>query len=388
MTLRSSVHSLGNSNGSAGCSRRVSLMTSFRYVRSCRSSSVTAAFPRSRLRTSACAFSIALGFLMSSDMAHSIVVAVVSLPPLKSFDDVHGERHLEAAFLVYPQQHLKNVLAVFLRRHGGHRRSALLVLPHGAVHKLEGLLMDRHHLIRRPAEEFHKPRRGEQVAEVEPRDEPAALLDRPQELLPALEPVAHHHPHRGVGGERGDPLADVDGLARRGGGEAGHEAPGLALPDPAERAHSPGAEQLLDAHPAELPPQRAVAREHQPHGAPLHGRPHAGNPRPRRERGVVCPHDLPGRVPGRGHDEPHLAELEVHEWRAVPPREVRHGPVREPAAEEQEVVEAADDRQPPRARGQPPLASVAAAPVRREEQSRKNRDEESHQEDAKLHSRR
>nr|CAB3445878.1 unnamed protein product [Digitaria exilis] len=103
------------------------------------------------------------------------------------------------------------------------------------------------------------------------------------------------------------------------------------------------AEELDDADLAELAPQGAVAREDETHGAGGHDAPHAWDPWPRRECGVVRLHDLHGGVGGRGDDDADLAELQVHERRVVPARELGHGAVRERAAEEQ-VVEVADER--------------------------------------------
>jgi hypothetical protein len=99
-------------------------------------------FPSSLFRSSSCAFCISFGFLTSSAMAHWSVFADVSLPaPKRSYtyiyddhnmnsqlnarrqtniyvhifftykdeflDSSHGERHLEATFLLQPQEHVR-----------------------------------------------------------------------------------------------------------------------------------------------------------------------------------------------------------------------------------------------------------------------------------------
>jgi hypothetical protein len=63
----------------------------------------------------------------------------------------------------------------------------------------------------------------------------------------------------------------------------------------------------------------------------------------------VRPHDLPGGVAGGGDDDGDLAQVEEHEG-PVAAREAAQGAVRERA---EEVVEAADDGEPPGARREP-----------------------------------
>ncbi|KAI4977924.1 hypothetical protein ZWY2020_014478 [Hordeum vulgare] len=102
---------------------------------------------------------------------------------------------------------------------------------------------------------------------------------------------------------------------------------------------------LEDAYLAELPPQGTVAREYQPLPVGVHDL-DGGAPWSRGEDDVVRPHDLAGGLRGRGHHHRHLAELEVHERGVQPARKVGHDTVHERVAGK--VVQAADDRQPPR----------------------------------------
>jgi hypothetical protein len=142
----------------------------------------------------------------------------------------------------------------------------------------------------------------------------------------------------------------------------GDEARDLVLPHGAERPDAARAEQLEDAELAEPAPPVAVGHEDQALRAPaLRHDPHGGALRPRGERGVVRPQDLARRSRGRGHHHGHLAQLEVHERRVQPAREVGQRAVRERLAEE--VVQAADHRKPPRAGRQPdlPLAVIVGA---------------------------
>ncbi|KAB8086184.1 hypothetical protein EE612_009347 [Oryza sativa] len=209
------------------------------------------------------------------------------------FDIAHGERHLEAPILLNPEKHIDEVLVV-VHGAGG---PPLLVLPQSALYQLEVLAVVRLRPPRRAADEAGQLRRREQVAEAEPGGDLNRLGETLQELVPPLEPVADDGAHRRVGDERRDPLADVHGLRRRGGGDGGDEAADLVLPDAAERLDAARAEELHHGDLAELPPQRAVGREHQPN-AVAHQDADGGAPRPRRERDVVRLGDLPGGVGG------------------------------------------------------------------------------------------
>ncbi|BAS77341.1 Os02g0184800, partial [Oryza sativa Japonica Group] len=268
------------------------------------------------------------------------------------FDIAHGEGHLEAPFLLNPEKHIDEVLVV-VHGAGG---PPLLVLPESALYQPEVLAVVRLRPPRRAADEAGQPRRREQVAEAEPGGYPVPLGETLQEFVPLLEPVAHDGAHRRVGDERRDPLADVHGLAGLRRGDGGDEAADLVLPDAAERLDAARAEELHHGDLAELPPQRAVGREHQP-DAVAHHDADGGAPRPRRERDVVRLGDLPGSVGGRGDDDAKLAEPERHERRVVPARQVGHGAVDERAAH-RDLVEVADDRQPPRPRRKPRLAGA------------------------------
>uniref|UniRef100_A0A7C9A255 Uncharacterized protein n=1 Tax=Opuntia streptacantha TaxID=393608 RepID=A0A7C9A255_OPUST len=77
------MDSLGTRRGAAGCNLRVSLMTNFKYLTSLRLDSPVTPFSLKTSLTSACALSITFGFLNNSDIAHSNVEKVVSLPALK-----------------------------------------------------------------------------------------------------------------------------------------------------------------------------------------------------------------------------------------------------------------------------------------------------------------
>ncbi len=174
------------------------------------------------------------------------------------FDIAHGERHLEAPILLNPEKHIDEVLVV-VHGAGG---PPLLVLPQSALYQLEVLAVVRLRAARRAADEAGQPRRWEQVAEAEPGCDLDPLGKALQEFVPPLEPVTNDGAHRGVGDERRDPLADVHGLAGLRRRDGGDEAADLVLPDAAERLDAAGAEELHHGDLAELPPQRAVGREH------------------------------------------------------------------------------------------------------------------------------
>ena len=125
----------------------------------------------------------------------------------------------------------------------------------------------------------------------------------------------------------------------------------ILLPDAAEGPDAARGEELEHADPPELAPQVAVGGEDDVAAAVgEHGQ--RRRQAPARERGVVGLHHLPGGL-GRGHHQRgHGAEAEHHE-RAVPGGQVPQGPVREVAVPgQEEVVEAADERQLPRPRRQ------------------------------------
>ncbi|WVZ79248.1 LOW QUALITY PROTEIN: hypothetical protein U9M48_026850 [Paspalum notatum var. saurae] len=343
-----------------------------------RASSGTRSCPASTRRTSVCALPSAAGCRISSAMAHCSVVAVVSLPALKrSYDDpmrtkmqssiqcsrshdfcpthcemdterayddhgadgAHVEGDLQAAVLLDPQQHVQEVFLVV----PGAGRPPLLVLRDDAVHEPGHGAVVRLRAARRPAERAREPGRREHVGQTESRGHLDALLQPLQERVAVADPAAHHGAHGGVGDVRGEERADVDRLGRRRRRRDGRdEVGGLGLAPAAERPHAPRAEQLGDAEPAELAPVLAVRRERD--AEPVTGElTDDGGPWPRRERGVVRPHDLPSRAGRRRHDDGELAHAEQHE-RAVPSGQVAHGAVRECA---HEVVQDADDRELP-----------------------------------------
>ncbi|WVY94060.1 hypothetical protein V8G54_033148 [Vigna mungo] len=76
-----SLLSLGTNNGTGGCNLNVSLIMDFKYISFCNSVSSTYPFLSYTFLTSACTFSITLGFLINSDIAHSTVEDEVSPPP-------------------------------------------------------------------------------------------------------------------------------------------------------------------------------------------------------------------------------------------------------------------------------------------------------------------
>ncbi|BAS99080.1 Os06g0671375 [Oryza sativa Japonica Group] len=241
------------------------------------------------------------------------------------------------------------------------RRRRLPVLLDGAVHQLEQLGVQRPHVAHRRAPDgAEEPRRREQVGDAEPARLPLRLAQRLQELLPPSEAaLPHDGAQRQVGKRPGDLPAHVH--RRRliaagsggGGGDGANEAGDLLLPDGAERAHPPRVEELEAADPAEAAPPLAVRREEYPHRV-ADGVPHRDAHGAGGERGVVRPQDLPGGVPRRGHHDGELAEAEVHDAAAAaaPPREVGQRAVHRLRVHG-EVVQAADDGEPPWPRRQP-----------------------------------
>ncbi|KAF4384311.1 hypothetical protein F8388_004544 [Cannabis sativa] len=75
--------SLGSNNGTGECSLKVSLTIDFKYLMLVTSASSTLPFLLNTFLTSSCAFFIIPGFLTSSAIAQSIVVADVSPPAVK-----------------------------------------------------------------------------------------------------------------------------------------------------------------------------------------------------------------------------------------------------------------------------------------------------------------
>ena len=112
--------------------------------------------------------------------------------------------------------------------------------------------------------------------------------------------------------------------------------------------HLPGAEQLDHADLAHLPPVLPVWGEDKALAAEADDVRHRAL-RPAGEDGIVGPHHLRGRLRGGDDDGGHLAEPEQHQ-RAVPARQAEQRAVRGRAGE---VVEAADDGEVPRPRGEP-----------------------------------
>ncbi|CAL5001586.1 unnamed protein product [Urochloa decumbens] len=269
------------------------------------------------------------------------------------FDDFHVERELEVGFVLYPQKHVDKVLVhAAAAAAGGH---PLLVLLDDAVDDPEHgvvALMGAAHDAAEPADEAG---RRPQVGRVEPGGELDGAVERPQEHVAALEPVAHHGAHRGVRDERRQPRVHLHHRARRRRLGARTQRGGdLLLADGAEGLDAARAEELDGADLPELAPVVAVGREDD---VPAVVEDHAqgGAKRPRRERQVVGLHHLARRLPGRDHNRGHLADPEQHH-RPVAPRKVAHGAVRELA---RDVVQAADDRQLPRPRRQPQAMAVS-----------------------------
>ncbi|WVZ81685.1 hypothetical protein U9M48_029037 [Paspalum notatum var. saurae] len=151
--LQDSWLAFGKSTHVAGCSRNVSLITSFKYLR-----------------------------------AVDIII-----------------------LLLQPQKHLEQVAcicggAVF----GGHLSLPLTALVNGTIHQLEHLGVQRLELPHRDVNGAQEPRRREQVLGAELGALCHRLGQRRHELVPPPEPLAHDGAQHRVGHEPGHQLGDVD----------------------------------------------------------------------------------------------------------------------------------------------------------------------------------
>ncbi|VAI43028.1 unnamed protein product [Triticum turgidum subsp. durum] len=270
-------------------------------------------------------------------------------------DDLGGEGALRAAVPLHPQEHAEQVVL-----------AVAAVGAAGAV--ADDVVQDVAHVAVAPlglpepaAEPARRRRRREQVGQVEAGGQLHRLVDLAQELVAPRAPAAHGRPHHDVVYHARHPLAELDDGAEAGVagasallGDGAEQARGLVLPDVAEGLDAARAEELEDAHPAELAPQVAVGGEEDVVPAAAEdgqrGREVAAG-----EGGVVRLEDLPGGLGGGDDQRGHGAEAEQHD-RAVPAGELTQRPVRQVAvARQQDVVEAADERQLPWPRRQPLL---------------------------------
>jgi len=206
------------------------------------------------------------------------------------------------------------------------------------------------HVPRGGAEPASEPRGRVQVGQVEPAGEPHGLIELVQELVPVPAPPADGRAHDDVVYHAADGLAEVDGLAAAAAlaGDGAEEARYLLLPDGAEGEHAALVEELEHAHLAELAPAVVVVGEDDVLAAAADDV-EGGAQVAAAEGDVVRPHHLPGGLGGGDHQRRNGAEAEQHE------RPVRRGQlaqclVRQQAADEarqEEVVQAADERQLP-----------------------------------------
>ncbi|BAS85151.1 Os03g0595050, partial [Oryza sativa Japonica Group] len=258
---------------------------------------------------------------------------------------------LHAAVLLQPEQDAEEVVlavAVVLAcsaladdvvHDGAHSPVALLGLPE------------------RAAEPARQRRRRVQVGQVEPAGEPDGDLELAEELVAPRAPAPDGGAHDGVVHHAGHHVADGDHSAAAAAygalfGDGADEARRLVLADVAQRLHAARAEELEHADPPELAPQVAVGGEEDvPAAAGEDGE--RGRHVAAGEARVVRLEHLPGRLRRRHDERRHGAEPEQHE-RAVPPGELAQRPVGQVAvARQQDVVQAPDERQPPRPRRQP-----------------------------------
>ncbi|BAS98813.1 Os06g0641866, partial [Oryza sativa Japonica Group] len=305
---------------------------------------------------------------MSSAMIHCNAVPAVSLPPAniaysnRCLDSFSGQRELQVTFPLDPQEHVEQVLLVVAVAVAGAGGSVLLVFPDDGVRERVRLPPVLHHPPRHAAEPHGEARRRVEVRQGVPGEQLEPSLQEHQVLVPVLEPAPDDGVHRRVGGVRRQQRAQVHGglrrrRRRRRRRHGAEQAADLLLADGAEGLDASRAEQLDGADLAELPPLVAVGREDDPLGARGEDEPRHPAHGSRGELDVARPHHLARRLRGGRHHDGELAEAEQHE-RAVAPRQVAHGVVRERA---RQVVQVPDHRQPPRRRRQPP---ALAAPAR------------------------
>ncbi|BAS78104.1 Os02g0278450, partial [Oryza sativa Japonica Group] len=298
-------------------------------------------------RTSCCALSIALGFLISSTIIHSSVEAVVSAVTHgnKGGDDLRRERGGEAVFLLQSQQHAEQIIVFVFRADAGVTPLLLLAL-------LDDRADDPRHLRVAPpqaalgaaAQPPHHARRREQVHHAVPGHQRRQHAELPAVLLLPRALAAEHRPRDHVVRQRRQRPGHVDGGGVAAAGDDGvDEARHLLLTDGLEAAHLARAEELREADPARMAPVLAVGREDDALPAEADGVDRRA-PGAVGERRVARLEHLHGGVRPRDDHGGHLAEPHQHQ-RAVPPRQAEQRAVWRRRAEE--VVEAADDGEVP-----------------------------------------
>ncbi|BAS71133.1 Os01g0227350, partial [Oryza sativa Japonica Group] len=243
------------------------------------------------------------GWLMSSAMAHSKVVKVVSqhvheVPVINVLIAVAvavaAVRLAEAAALAVVRDDTLQQ-AVELRRYA--RR--LGVEAHQLVHPRQ----PRHELPhrRRPEKRLEV---GEQLPQLL-----AALV-----AVEAIRAVAERGARDDAVGVGHEQVAQVHGLAATANAAAAPDAVeergDLLLPDAAEGGDAARAEEVEHADAARLAPELAVWREH--HVTPIDEPLRHAHPGAARERRVAGPHGLLRRGRRRRHDGGHAAEPEQH----------------------------------------------------------------------------
>jgi hypothetical protein len=221
------------------------------------------------------------------------------------------------------------------------------VLPDDCVHERVHLPAVPPHPARHPADEHGEARRRIEVRQAHPGEKLEPALQDRQERVPVLEPAPGDGTERRVSGVHQQELAEVHRRPARRCHRA-EQPGGLLLAHGTEGVHAPGAEKLHGADLPDLPPLVAVRRPDDPLGAlgdaqADHAAHVAGG-----EVDVVGHHDLTRGLRGRRDDDGEPAEAEQHQ-RAVAPREVAHGAVRQVP---REMVEVAEHRERPRRRRQ------------------------------------
>lgn len=256
-------------------------------------------------------------------------------------DYLVGESKLQATFFLQPQEDSEKVLLVTLRRRHG------FTLLDDALDDAVHVPLAPPGVPRGGAEPAHQPRGRVQVRQVEPAGQPHHFVQLAHVLVPVLTPVADDRARGDVVDHAADPLAEVDGPAVGGlPGDGAQEVRHLLLPDAPEREHAALAEELEHAQLAELAPVGVVGGEDEVLAPTADGVEGDGQAAVA-EGEVVRPHHLPGGLGGGDHQRGHGAEAEHHE-RPVGSGHLAQRPVGQVAeARQQEVVQAADERQLP-----------------------------------------
>jgi len=258
-------------------------------------------------------------------------------------DYLVGESKLEATFPLQPPENTQKVLVSLWRRHG--------------FSLLDDALDDPVHVPLAPsrvphggAEPAHQPRGWIQVRQVEPAaDKPHHFVQLAHVFVSVPAPVADDRARGDVVYHAADPVGEVDWPAAAAAalpGDGADEVRHLVLPDAPEREHAPVAEDLEHAQLAELAPLRVVGGAEDVVAAAGDGL-EGGAQVAVAEGEVVGPHHLPGSLRGGDHQRGQFPEAEHHEG-PVGAGHLAQRPVREVAeARQEEVVQAADQRQLP-----------------------------------------